>query len=96
MPYRPSCYARRLASREQASVSLSGAAFISRFLVEPTVCSLIGGHEGAGYIVAIKDETSILKVGQNVGIKWIASSCNVRPPLRWFAARDLLTNAFIY
>lgn len=38
---------------------------------------LIGGHEGAGYIVAMNDATSKLKVGQNVGIKWIASSCHV-------------------
>lgn len=37
---------------------------------------LIGGHEGAGYIVAMNDETSDLKVGDKVGIKWIAHSCN--------------------
>jgi len=37
---------------------------------------LIGGHEGAGYIVALNDETTDLKVGDNVGIKWIAHSCN--------------------
>lgn len=39
--------------------------------------SLIGGHEGAGYIVAMNDDQTDLKVGQNVGIKWIAHSCNV-------------------
>ena len=33
---------------------------------------LIGGHEGAGYIVAMNDDQSELKVGDNVGIKWIA------------------------
>lgn len=38
---------------------------------------LIGGHEGAGYIVAMNDDQTDLKVGQNVGIKWIAHSCNV-------------------
>lgn len=37
---------------------------------------LIGGHEGAGYIVAMNDDQSDLKVGDNVGIKWIAHSCN--------------------
>lgn len=37
---------------------------------------LIGGHEGAGYIVAMNDDQTDLKIGQNVGIKWIASSCN--------------------
>lgn len=37
---------------------------------------LIGGHEGAGYIVAMNDDQTDLKVGDNVGIKWIAHSCN--------------------
>jgi len=36
----------------------------------------VAGHEGAGIIVAINDPISNLKVGQKVGIKWIASSCN--------------------
>ncbi|KAF9051835.1 mannitol-1-phosphate dehydrogenase MPDH1 [Panaeolus papilionaceus] len=38
---------------------------------------LIGGHEGVGEIVAIgKDTTnSPVKMGQRVGIKWIANSC---------------------
>lgn len=36
----------------------------------------IAGHEGAGVIVAINDPTSNLKVGDRVGIKWIADSCN--------------------
>jgi len=36
----------------------------------------VGGHEGAGPIVAIGDGTlTNLKVGQNVGIKWLADSC---------------------
>jgi propanol-preferring alcohol dehydrogenase len=38
---------------------------------------LIGGHEGAGYIVALGEHSDTdLKVGDKVGIKWIASSCN--------------------
>ncbi|KAL8291623.1 hypothetical protein RQP46_001881 [Phenoliferia psychrophenolica] len=37
---------------------------------------LVGGHEGAGYIVAIADNTTTnLKVGDAVGIKWLADSC---------------------
>ncbi|GAA5900282.1 zinc-dependent alcohol dehydrogenase [Sporobolomyces salmoneus] len=38
--------------------------------------NLVGGHEGAGPIVAIGEGTlTNLKVGQNVGIKWLADSC---------------------
>jgi len=37
---------------------------------------LIGGHEGAGFVVAIgKGTSSPIKVGQAVGIKWLATSC---------------------
>ncbi|CAE7134676.1 unnamed protein product [Rhizoctonia solani] len=37
---------------------------------------LIGGHEGSGVVVAIgKGTTSPIKVGQAVGIKWLATSC---------------------
>lgn len=38
---------------------------------------LIGGHEGVGIIVAIGEHTqnSPVKIGQRVGIKWIADSC---------------------
>ncbi|GAA6024387.1 hypothetical protein JCM10207_003307 [Rhodosporidiobolus poonsookiae] len=37
---------------------------------------LVGGHEGAGYIVAIaQGTTTTLKVGDAVGIKWLADSC---------------------
>jgi len=37
---------------------------------------LVGGHEGAGRIVAIADNTPTeLKIGQPVGIKWIAYAC---------------------
>jgi len=38
---------------------------------------LIGGHEGAGVIVALGPGTQTdLKIGSRVGIKWIAHSCN--------------------
>lgn len=41
------------------------------------VTPLIGGHEGVGTIVAIGAHTkdSPVKVGQRVGIKWLANSC---------------------
>ncbi|KAE9346091.1 Alcohol dehydrogenase 1 [Phytophthora fragariae] len=36
----------------------------------------VGGHEGAGYVAAIGDHTrSHLKIGDPVGVKWIANSC---------------------
>ncbi|EPQ52419.1 hypothetical protein GLOTRDRAFT_46670, partial [Gloeophyllum trabeum ATCC 11539] len=37
---------------------------------------LVGGHEGVGVIVAIGEHTahSPVKVGQRVGIKWLADS----------------------
>ncbi len=37
---------------------------------------LIGGHEGVGEIVAIADNTvkSPVKIGDRVGIKWLANS----------------------
>ncbi|KAG8854179.1 alcohol dehydrogenase [Tulasnella sp. 330] len=40
-------------------------------------CPLIGGHEGAGYVVALAEgsDTSF-KIGDRVGIKWIGHSCN--------------------
>ncbi|KAF8137204.1 chaperonin 10-like protein [Boletus edulis] len=44
--------------------------------IEP-VTPLVGGHEGVGEIVAIAAHTepSPVKLGQRVGIKWIAYSC---------------------
>ncbi|TYZ60661.1 hypothetical protein PybrP1_002741, partial [[Pythium] brassicae (nom. inval.)] len=37
---------------------------------------LVGGHEGAGYVAAIGDHTHThLKVGDPVGVKWLANSC---------------------
>ncbi|CAE6428183.1 unnamed protein product [Rhizoctonia solani] len=37
---------------------------------------LIGGHEGAGFIVAIGPGTQApVKIGQAVGLKWISSTC---------------------
>lgn len=38
---------------------------------------LIGGHEGVGEIVAIGNHTqdSPVKIGDRVGVKWLAYSC---------------------
>ncbi|GAA5984621.1 hypothetical protein JCM10908_003429 [Rhodotorula pacifica] len=42
----------------------------------PPVSPLIGGHEGAGHIAAIAANTNTtFKVGDAVGIKWLADSC---------------------
>lgn len=41
-----------------------------------SIVPCIGGHEGAGYVVAIGDNTHTdLKIGSRVGIKWLAYSC---------------------
>ncbi|CAE6382761.1 unnamed protein product [Rhizoctonia solani] len=43
---------------------------------------LVGGHEGAGFVVAIGAGTqSPIKVGQAVGVKWIGSSCLSNEPI---------------
>ncbi|RLN67422.1 hypothetical protein BBJ28_00022774 [Nothophytophthora sp. Chile5] len=37
---------------------------------------LVGGHEGTGFVAAIgKDTNTSLKVGDPVGVKWLAHSC---------------------
>ncbi|RLN96820.1 hypothetical protein BBJ28_00021700 [Nothophytophthora sp. Chile5] len=37
---------------------------------------LVGGHEGAGYVAAIGEHShSHLKIGDPVGVKWLANSC---------------------
>ncbi|KAG8216668.1 chaperonin 10-like protein [Butyriboletus roseoflavus] len=43
----------------------------------PMATALIGGHEGVGEVVAIADHTdaSPVRLGQRVGIKWIAYCC---------------------
>jgi len=42
----------------------------------PLKLPLVGGHEGSGFVVAIgKGTSSPIKVGQAVGIKWLATSC---------------------
>lgn len=43
----------------------------------PTQPGQVGGHEGVGKIVKLgaDTETSGLKVGDRVGVKWISSAC---------------------
>src|ERR1700761_4615299 len=47
------------------------------WLPAPTQAGQVGGHEGVGTVVAFGPgtENSGLKVGQRVGIKWIAYAC---------------------
>jgi propanol-preferring alcohol dehydrogenase len=40
---------------------------------------LVGGHEGAGFVVQLGELVSDLKIGQKVGIKWINGSCLACP-----------------
>jgi len=40
-----------------------------------TKLPLVGGHEGAGTVVATGDLVSDVQIGDNVGIKWINGSC---------------------
>ena len=60
-------------------------------------CSpLIGGHEGVGDVVAIGKHTqeSPVKVGDRVGIKWLAYSCLQCEFVRLFSLYQ--ANDFVY
>lgn len=48
-----------------------------KWLPAPTQAGQVGGHEGVGTVVAFGDgaEASGLKLGQRVGIKWMAYAC---------------------
>ncbi|KAJ9303193.1 hypothetical protein DTO271G3_567 [Paecilomyces variotii] len=50
----------------------------------PTQPGQVGGHEGVGKVVKLGPgaEESGLKIGDRVGIKWIASACGNCPPCR--------------
>jgi len=41
----------------------------------PTKLPLVGGHEGAGIVVAKGDEVKNFEIGDYAGIKWLNSSC---------------------
>lgn len=38
-------------------------------------CGFIGGHEGAGVVVAVGDLVQNFKIGDYAGVKWLNSSC---------------------
>lgn len=48
----------------------------------PTQPGQVGGHEGVGSIVKMgpATERSAVKVGDRVGIKWVAAICGSCPP----------------
>ncbi|KAI0435052.1 alcohol dehydrogenase-like protein [Xylaria sp. FL1042] len=48
----------------------------------PTQPGQIGGHEGLGHVVKLGEgsERTGLKIGDRVGIKWVASACLACPP----------------
>lgn len=41
----------------------------------PTKLPLVGGHEGAGVVVAKGDQVTDIEIGDHAGIKWINGSC---------------------
>ena len=45
------------------------------WLPAKTAPGQVGGHEGAGEIVELGEGVTSLKLGERVGIKWIASAC---------------------
>jgi propanol-preferring alcohol dehydrogenase len=45
----------------------------------PTKMPLVGGHEGAGVVVARGDLVQDVEIGEKVGIKWINGSCLACP-----------------
>lgn len=52
-----------------------------RGLPYPTQPGQVGGHEGVGTIVKMGPATELanVKVGQRVGVKWIAATCDNCP-----------------
>ncbi len=53
-----------------------------RILPYPTQPGQVGGHEGVGTIASFGpgNDSSSLKIGDRVGIKWMASACGTCPP----------------
>jgi len=52
-----------------------------KFLPAPTAEGQVGGHEGVGEVISLGSgaDTSAIKVGQRVGIKWLAGICHSCP-----------------
>jgi propanol-preferring alcohol dehydrogenase len=46
-------------------------------LPAPTPAGQVGGHEGVGKVVKVGPgvQPSVAKIGDRVGIKWVASAC---------------------
>ncbi|KAL8895822.1 MAG: hypothetical protein Q9207_007996 [Kuettlingeria erythrocarpa] len=51
-------------------------------LPAPTQAGQVGGHEGVGVVAKMGPgtERAVVKVGQRVGIKWVAGTCGSCPP----------------
>jgi propanol-preferring alcohol dehydrogenase len=51
----------------------------------PPECPFVGGHEGVGVVVAIGEHTqnSVIKIGDRVGVKYIAKVCEVYVSFRF-------------
>jgi propanol-preferring alcohol dehydrogenase len=50
----------------------------------PTTAGQVGGHEGIGIIqqLGTENETSPVKVGDRVGVKWAVAACGSCPQCR--------------
>lgn len=46
-------------------------------LPDPTQLGQVGGHEGVGKVMKLGpgSETSTIKVGDRVGVKWVSGTC---------------------
>lgn len=60
-------------------------------LPSPTPKDQVGGHEGIGQVVKLGPgaESSGLKLGSRVGVKWLASICGECGTLRRLCPRPL-------
>lgn len=66
----------------------------NRSMPDPIHANQVGGHEGIGSIVKMgpNTETSVVKLGDRVGIKWISSTCGSCLPC--LSGRDGKSSSF--
>ncbi|MCO5549022.1 hypothetical protein L7F22_002488 [Adiantum nelumboides] len=73
---RPACHAGRLAPRQQGEKEVLNGMTRAQSSSAMRQLPLIGGHEGAGVVVQLgPGADEYVKVGDRVGIKWLADSC---------------------
>jgi alcohol dehydrogenase, propanol-preferring len=82
LPQISSNLASGIDNSSSASILLTLIVLQWRILPYPTQAGQVGGHEGVGTVASLGSgtESSKLKVGDRVGIKWMASACGNCPP----------------